>query len=814
MRMALVLLATFLAAQLAAAQTWNEDGDAPPLLPGQTTNGSGTLTTISGTLINGSDVDVYAIYIEDEAAFSASTVGGTSIDSALYLFDAAGLGVCFSEDSIGAQSTLTSTFVTANGLYYLAMSGWDYDPLNAGGLEIWNDTPWNIERAPDGPGAPGPLASWGGSSGASGAYSIFLTGVRYADEGPPPPTGACCFISGACQVRTAGSCAGFGGTYQGDNSVCDPNPCPQPTSGACCFQNGVCVQRLALDCLTIGGLYQGNDTTCLSHPCPQPVTGACCFFTNGCLKLTQSDCAANGGTYEGSGTYCWPNPCGADPNQPSGLQWQDNFDSYDNGTVLYNVGGWTGWDNNPAAAGIVTNVQARSAPHSIEVRDTSDAIHPFTGFEGGRWTLTAWQYIPSNLSGTTYFVVNSWYQHFGPYYWTVELHFDPATDLVNDAIRDPGGASSLPIVYDQWVEIRCEIDLTAGLGSISEYYNNQLLFTGNWIAGSIGQLNIGNVDLYAPHATPVYYDDLSLLPNNDPPPGPTGVRRPLFAGLAYGDVPTRTTDLAGFPNVTWYNGFDQRVDSAAARPDGALYLGDADFTTHVYIAPMEGPAIPLFNLPYPKTTSGLAYGRNRLFGFMNYATPMGIYELNPVTGQALLIVDTSAQGYRYFALDYNATDGKLYGYTEYGSPTGLHAIDIDTGQITPVAASVPAGNSAARGLACGYNKVYALTVYGEYPMFMYDLAQGAGGTWTPMTHPYPSNSSGGGAAFAPGQKLGDVNCDGVVDFYDIDPFVAALAGEWAFAQSNPDCLWLNADCDQNGTVDFFDIDPLVALLGD
>ncbi len=808
-----VLMTALLTAALACGQTWTEDGDAPPLLPGQVTNGSGTLSTINGALINGADVDLYAIYIEDEASFSASTVGGTGIDSALYLFDATGVGIAFSEDASGAQSTLTSAFVTSNGLYYVAMSGWDYDPLNAGGLEIWADTPWNEERAPDGPGAPGPLASWGGSSGASGAYSIFLTGARYADNGPPPPTGACCFITGACQIRTASACAGFSGTYHGDNTVCDPNPCPQPTSGACCFENGVCVQRLALDCLEIGGYYQGNDTTCLTHPCPQPVTGACCFFTNGCLRITQSDCEDNGGTYGGNGSLCWPNPCGADPNQPSGQQWHENFDSYDDDTILFGVGGWSGWDGDPSRAGAVSTTQARSAPHSIEVRDTSDAIHPFSGFEGGRWTLTAWQYIPSNLSGMTFFVVNSYYQDGGPYFWTVELHFNPTNGMVNDSIRDPSGALALPIVYDQWVEVRFEIDLTAGLGTLSQYYNNQLLLTGDWITGGIGQLAVGNIDLYAPHTTPVYYDDLALVPNSDPTPGPTGVKRPLFAGVAYGEAPTRTTDLEGFPEVTWYNGFDQRVDSAAGRPDGALYLGNADFTTRVYLAPPEGPAIELFSLPYPHTTSGLAYGRNRLFGFMNYATPMGIYELNPVTGQSLLLVDTSSQGYRYFALDYNIADGKLYGYTEYGSPTGLHAIDIDTGQITPIAASVPAENSAARGLACGYNKVYAMTVFGEYPMYVYDLAQGTGGTWTPMTHPFPTESSGGGAAFIPGQVLGDIDCDGDVDLFDIDPFVEALYGEYSFAQTSPDCLWLNADCDKNGTVDFFDIDPFVALLG-
>lgn len=39
------------------------------------------------------------------------------------------------------------------------------------------------------------------------------------------PTGACCFPDGACNVLTRSQCAEQAGTYQGDGSVCEPNPC-------------------------------------------------------------------------------------------------------------------------------------------------------------------------------------------------------------------------------------------------------------------------------------------------------------------------------------------------------------------------------------------------------------------------------------------------------------------------------------------------------------------------------------------------------------------------------------------------------------
>ncbi len=58
---------------------------------------------------------------------------------------------------------------------------------------------------------------------------------------------------------------------------------------------------------------------------------------------------------------------------------------------------------------------------------------------------------------------------------------------------------------------------------------------------------------------------------------------------------------------------------------------------------------------------------------------------------------------------------------------------------------------------------------------------------------------------APPVCVGDTNCDGVVGFGDINPFVAGLTGG---PMCNPD----NFDINQNGTVGFDDINPFVALL--
>lgn len=59
---------------------------------------------------------------------------------------------------------------------------------------------------------------------------------------------------------------------------------------------------------------------------------------------------------------------------------------------------------------------------------------------------------------------------------------------------------------------------------------------------------------------------------------------------------------------------------------------------------------------------------------------------------------------------------------------------------------------------------------------------------------------------------GDLNCDGVIDFGDINPFVAALSGQAGYESQYPDCEWMNADCNGDDLVDFQDINAFVALL--
>ena len=76
------------------------------------------------------------------------------------------------------------------------------------------------------------------------------------------------------------------------------------------------------------------------------------------------------------------------------------------------------------------------------------------------------------------------------------------------------------------------------------------------------------------------------------------------------------------------------------------------------------------------------------------------------------------------------------------------------------------------------------------------------------------NLDGASFTFAVGPAIcrGDANCDGRVDFSDINPFVLALSDFNGWRTQFPNCPVENPDVNGDGLVDFADINPFVALL--
>ncbi len=81
-----------------------------------------------------------------------------------------------------------------------------------------------------------------------------------------------------------------------------------------------------------------------------------------------------------------------------------------------------------------------------------------------------------------------------------------------------------------------------------------------------------------------------------------------------------------------------------------------------------------------------------------------------------------------------------------------------------------------------------------------------------MWRQYYEESGGDPNDLSASVLAGDLNCDGRVDFGDINPFVLVLTNPAAYEVMFPYCSILNADINGDGTIGFGDIDPFVTLL--
>ncbi|MEE9130401.1 MAG: hypothetical protein V3T84_10305 [Phycisphaerales bacterium] len=195
----------------------------------------------------------------------------------------------------------------------------------------------------------------------------------------------------------------------------------------------------------------------------------------------------------------------------------EDFDSYANGMLLVGVNGWGGWDDNAGVIATVTDAQSRSAPHSVLIDNNpsdDDAVQQYLGaYCEGQWVYTIWQYVPSDMVGTQFFILLNTYEDNGNKNWSTQVQFTATTGIVS---ADFDG-EELPLITDEWVEIRVEINLDTDIQEF--FYGGKLLYSDSWterVSGG-GGLFIRALDLYANSSTPVYYDDVSLVAGGAPP---------------------------------------------------------------------------------------------------------------------------------------------------------------------------------------------------------------------------------------------------------------------------------------------------------
>ncbi len=196
------------------------------------------------------------------------------------------------------------------------------------------------------------------------------------------------------------------------------------------------------------------------------------------------------------------------------IVWSDNFDSYTLGQFLDGTpddGGWKGWDNDTAFGAYIVDNQALSSPHSVDIVGAADLLQIFTGICSGQWTLTFWNYVPTDFSDATYFYVMSYYREHVPYS-RIRAQLSIEFNGNSDTVWSRYFGQTTPLIKGQWVEIRVEIDLDADW--LECYYNDELIDAKNWTAGihnaNNGYFNLNILGMWASNSDSIYYDDFVL----------------------------------------------------------------------------------------------------------------------------------------------------------------------------------------------------------------------------------------------------------------------------------------------------------------
>ena len=167
----------------------------------------------------------------------------------------------------------------------------------------------------------------------------------------------------------------------------------------------------------------------------------------------------------------------------SANEFTEDFESYAAGSALHGKGGWKGWDNTPGAGAPVSNAHAYSGSNSVEIGGSSDLVHEYD-ISGGLWIFSVMQYIPSGTTGNNYFILLNSYDDGANQDWSVQLPINLATGVMTSAYD---ATVAVNILYDQWVELKCVIDLVNN--TVDEYYNGELFSTHQWddnVHGTIG----------------------------------------------------------------------------------------------------------------------------------------------------------------------------------------------------------------------------------------------------------------------------------------------------------------------------------------
>jgi hypothetical protein len=551
--------------------------------------------------------------------------------------------------------------------------------------------------------------------------------------------------------------------------------------GACCLPSGDCTVLTSACCAERGGVYAGDLTACDLTSCPE---GACCLPVGTCTVTTLVACNAVSGIYQGDLTVCDPNPC----PPPSGAC------CFTDGTCTYVMqadctGTWLGPGISctpnpcPPPGGNCANplvIDFATLPH-IEANTTcgkgNDYANTCLGtYDAGEDTIYT-LLVPE------------------PMCVTIVLAGVDITD----------------------VSIALAIDEVCPLGSGT----NDCMFKANNTGNGAG-LIFRRIDLPAGVYTMQIDNDNSptcfeyylwiyectgacCLPNGDCLAGAASEAECTLAGGTFlGPDTTCDTFMNAYTVQTCTNAFED------IQPVG----------TPISLLDDSGIVVPIgFRFDY--FGQGYAHVAICSNGYLTFSTTLTDLSPDPFP-TATVPNDVIGPFWR----DLNPSDpnapGQWIGFATLGNPPNRRFV-AEWYNVSQYA--TPANRNTFEAILYeGTNCVEFR--YGTL-MTPFEAARpkcGIENSTGTVGYDVTTTVQGGATcvSLCPTQEPicepilcpGDADCDGDVDFYDIDPFVAKLGCPAIdpVACSIP-CPWENCDADSDGDVDFFDIDPFVALLG-
>jgi len=210
-----------------------------------------------------------------------------------------------------------------------------------------------------------------------------------------------------------------------------------------------------------------------------------------------------------------------------------------------------------------------------------DMVHTFTDVNPGNWTFNAWLYVPSAMTGNSYFILMNKYVN-GTHNiqdWSLQLVFSVQN---GNHIYDYNDATkTLPLITDAWTLLQVMINFDIDQQVI--YYNVQFMEAVSWMnhVSQGGQQNLGCVDLYADsvYSTAVYWDDLSVMP---PVPPLTCDAGGPYTGETSTPVQFTGTADGGTPPYTWAWDFGDGGTSTQQNPTHS-YTTAGLYTVHLTV---------------------------------------------------------------------------------------------------------------------------------------------------------------------------------------------------------------------------------------